>query len=277
MQKILIHQIYYDWPSRRQVLPGFIPLDNSRSLHPDWFELWPILDFLNQFSLDEDCWYGFLSPKFREKTLFDSKYIFDFIENNGEGKDVALFSHSWDQLAYFKNPWEQGELWHPGITSLTQRFLDDTNRNVRIDSIVTDSQSSVFSNFVVAKKEFWTQWHAMAAQFYAYVEAGTADGERSPFADTTSYGSKIGYPMKTFVQERFVCLLLATQKFNVITPEMSLSTPIYSPLFRDGDACRRSLQSCDFMKSCYRNSGDTQYLDMYLKIRASINFTAKTN
>lgn len=274
MPKIFIRQIFYDWPTRRKVLPGLIPFDNSRNERPDWFELWPILQFLNHHELEDECWYGFFSPRFIDKTLFSSKQVFDFIARNGKGQNVALFSPVWDQLAYFKNPWEQGELWHPGITTLTQRFLDDTHRLAAVDTLITDSKSSVFSNYVVAKKDYWTEWRSIAQDFFNYVEAAGPDSE---FSTTTAYGDKVNYPMKTFIQERFSSLLLATGNYKVITPNNSLSAPIFSLLFEDTDDTRRQLQTCDLMKSRYRASADKQYLEMYWRIRAGIHFTGKTS
>lgn len=270
--KIAIRQIFYDWPTRQRVMPGFIPFDNSRNERPDWFELWPILQFLNQHELDDGCWYGFFSPRFVDKTHLTSKQVIDFIAQHGEGNNVALFTPGWDQLAYFKNPWEQGELWYPGITRLTQRFLEDTYRHTALDTLVTDSRSSLFSNYVVARKEFWMEWHSMAIDFFNYVETAGPDSE---FSATTTYGSKAGYPMKTFIQERFSSLLLATRNYKVVTPNNSLSGPIFSHLFEDSDETRRLLQACDLMKSRYRATADNQYLDMYWKLRADIPISEK--
>jgi hypothetical protein len=272
--QIDIRQIFYDWPTRQRVMPGFIPFDNSQNERPDWFELWPILQFLNHHELDDACWYGFFSPRFFDKALFTSKQVIDFIARHGDGNNVALFTLGWDQLAYFKNPWEQGELWHPGITRLTQRFLDDTHRHIALDALVTDSKSSVFSNYVVARKEYWTEWRAMALNFFNYVEAAGPDSE---FSAPTAYGDMANYPIKTFIQERFSSLLLATRSYKVITPNNSLSAPIFSPLFEDSDETRRQLQACDLMKSRYRATADNQYLDMYRKLRADIRFTGKTS
>lgn len=277
MTNIRIHQIFYDWPTRRQTLPGFIPLDNSQNKRPDWFELWSILEYLEGNTLEDDCWYGFLSPKFSEKSGFNAGQVFRFIEARGQGKNVALFSPGWDQLAYFKNPWEQGELWHPGVTALTQRFLDDTGRNIDLDNLVTDSRTSVFSNYVIATKRYWMEWREIALDFFNYVETSAADGGGSPFLDSTSYGSFQGYPIKTFIQERFASLLLATRDFQVIAPDQGYTIPIYDRLFDPGESTRKLLLACDLMKSKYREHGDVAYLDMYRKLRAEVPFTGKTS
>ena len=76
---INIYQIYYDKQTYEMLDKGFLPLDNSNSPRPDWFEFWPIRKFLKETPLNEDSWYGFLSPKFVLKTGFTSTVIKDFI------------------------------------------------------------------------------------------------------------------------------------------------------------------------------------------------------
>ena len=61
-----IYQIYYDASSMAGLDPGFIPLDNSHAQRPDWFEFYPILNYINQTELKDGVWYGFLSPKFKK-------------------------------------------------------------------------------------------------------------------------------------------------------------------------------------------------------------------
>ena len=63
--------------------------------------------------LEENIFYGFFSPKFYEKTGFDSDFISKALAENVD-KDVLLFSPAWDQLCFYVNPWEQGEQHHKG-------------------------------------------------------------------------------------------------------------------------------------------------------------------
>ena len=62
------YQILNHYTSRQDLDPGFDVLDNSTNERPDWYEYWPIRKFLLNGPLDEDAFYGFLSPKFRLKT-----------------------------------------------------------------------------------------------------------------------------------------------------------------------------------------------------------------
>ena len=72
-----IYQIRYD--SRLELDPGFEVLDNSANERPDWFEYWPIRRFLLNEALDENAFYGFLSPKFKLKTGLNFDSVREFI------------------------------------------------------------------------------------------------------------------------------------------------------------------------------------------------------
>jgi hypothetical protein len=266
--KICIYQIYYNNETQKKILPGFIPLDNTKNLRPDWFEFWVILNFLRNNVLDDDAWYGFLSPKFYDKTGFNSDYVIKAIENYGALGNVALFSPGWDQLAYFLNVFEQGDVWHPGLMAASQDFVNKYQLEINLNTLVSDTSSSVFSNYIIAKKAFWIQWRKIAEQFFEYVE------NNPQYQITTTYGSiENKFPMKTFIQERLATLILSTNTFKVLSPDQSFNAPIFSRLFPDDIKTRRLLQACDLMKTKYRESKDEKYLEMYWRIREDIQYS----
>lgn len=124
MNKFNVFQIFYDGSTKASIDLGFIPLDNTNNTRPDWYEFWVILQFLLQHDLKDDHWYGFLSPKFKFKTGLTSDNIYEFLGAiESDGYDAAIASPCWDQIAYYQNLFEQGEVVHPRITSLSQSFL----------------------------------------------------------------------------------------------------------------------------------------------------------
>lgn len=174
----------------------------------------------------------------------------------------------WDQLAYFLNPFEQGEVWHPGLIDASQNFLNIYQPQINLNSLVCDSYSAVFSNYIIAKKEFWIEWKKIAEQFFKYAES---DPE---YQTSTSYGSfENQFPMKTFIQERLATLILCTNNFKVLSPDQSFSAPIFTRLFPDDIKTRRLLQTCDLMKTKYRESKDEKYLEMYWRLRKDIQYS----
>jgi len=265
--KKYVYQIYYNDETRSQLLDGFIPLDNTKNPRPDWFEFWVILNFLRNNTLEDDAWYGFLSPKFHEKTGFTSEYVNNLLDGQEGVGSVVLLSPSWDQLSFFLNPFEQGEMWHPGLLGACQTFIDSTWLELDLSTLVTDTTRSVFSNYIIAKKDFWEEWEILAEEFFRYVENNPEYQSHTPYGAVESQ-----FPMKTFIQERLATVVLASGQFKVACPPYSFMHPIFTRLFPDNIETRVLLQTCDLMKQKYHLSADQKYLDMYWKIRGDITF-----
>jgi hypothetical protein len=264
---IHIYQIYYDQASKQALDPGFIPLDNSNTERPDWYEFWPIRKFLKENQLQEDSWYGFLSPKFAGKTGFNSKTIKELITQYDRVMDVALFSSTWDFIAYYKNCFEQGEVWHENITQVAQMFFNVVGYEVNCAELVNHTQNSVTSNYVIAKPVYWRRWLDLADKLFAVSESNTPLG--NILSGQTTYGPKL-LPFKVFIQERLAPVLLANEKFKVLSPDQSQFRPLFSHLFHENLRTRRTLQTCDLLKERYCATGDRQYLDTYSKLKAEI-------
>ena len=250
-RNIYVYQIFYDDISRRELDGGFIPLDNLSNERPDWFEFWVIRRFLTDTKLQEGAWYGFLSPKFQRKTGVNSKLLYEFLEHTFSHADVALISPGWDQIAYFRNVFEQGEFWHPGLFDTSQRFFDRIGLNINLRTLTSHSLSSVFSNYIVAKPRFWNEWLRIANLFFEYVEHGD-DLLSAAARSKTTYGTQNPIlPMKTFVQERISSVIMAQGDFRVVNYDLSAIFPIFPKLFVDGLKTRRLLQTCDLLKQQY--------------------------
>jgi len=267
---VFVHQIFYDEQSKLALDSGFIPLDNTANERPDWFEFWVIRDFLRKHSLIDDGWYGFLSPKFRQKTGIPSQSVMNLLATVAEQAEVALFSPAWDQLAYFQNPFEQGEVWHPGLTEASQQFFDGIAYPVDLSSLVTHFGNSVFCNYIVAKPRFWMRWLAIANQYFDLMEYRSG---LSVDRQITSYGSTAHLaPMKTFVQERIATVLLSKERFNTVYMDLSQFAPVYTRIFNEDLRTRRMLQACEVLKERYCFTNDEEYLAMFRKLRMNILF-----
>jgi hypothetical protein len=73
-----VYQIYYSDETRKSNDSGFLQLDNLGNDRPDWREYWPIRKYLLENTLDENTFYGFLSPKFKDKTGLSSDQVYEF-------------------------------------------------------------------------------------------------------------------------------------------------------------------------------------------------------
>jgi len=260
-----IYQIFYDEITRAGLDLGFIPLDNRYPKVEGWYEFLPILNFLNNHKLDEGDWYGFLSPKFESKIGLCFKDLVEMIEENDSRADVLLLSPEWDQISYFINVFEQGELCHPGLTSLSQNFLDSAGMEIKLDKAVMDASNSVFSNYIIAKKDYWERWRECANLFFEYVNL------------RSEYNKEVGgifysaYPMKAFIQERLASIVLTKTAFSTINIDQSEWGPVNTLLFEDNQETRKLLRECNELKSKYRRTGESNYLSQYWDVRYKVN------
>lgn len=262
---IEIRQIFYDAATRAAVRPGFVPLDN-RAGRADWYELWPILQFLRGNSLDPDTWYGFVSPKFPDKTGLGWPRMEALLRAHPEA-EVALFSPFWSSLAVCPNPWLQGERDHPGLIAATEAFLRSRGDPTRLDALVTHFDTSVNSNYFIARAAFWREWQALAEAYLAHVEAAATEG----LADRAVTGYRPGerVALKVFVQERLVNLLLLQGRFAVVRPDYEAEVPMAA---LGGRAWARWLHGrCDDAKrAAVTRPGRALWLALFHALRLSI-------
>lgn len=268
MSSAKIFQIFYDDKSRSKLDAGFIGLDNGSALADGWYEFSPIVNYLEANKLEDDVWYGFLSPKFKFKTGCDSEYVYHFLDRVPSSAEVAIFSPGWDQLSYFLNPWEQGEIWHPSLVQVTEQFLKATRRDAGLESIVTDATTSVFSNYFAAKKRFWLAWLEIAKDLKQFV-TDNADFN----SQLISYGGHENLaPMKTFVQERLASYLLAKGHYITVASTRSHDQPVMRRIFPQGDTDKKLFHLCDHYKRLYRKTNNSAYLDSFYLARQQIAF-----
>src|SRR6202451_3291125 len=174
MQAMHIYQILNHYTSPQELDPGFAVLDNSANERPDWFEYWPIRRFLLNEALDENTFYGFLSPKFKLKTSLSSAAVREFILAADPAVDVVLLSPSIHNSAYFLNVFEHGDSEHPGLKSVAKALFDRLELFSDLDSLVSDSRNTVHSNYFIAKPRFWRAWLKLTEQLFSIAE--TAGG-----------------------------------------------------------------------------------------------------
>ena len=89
-----IYQIFFDSESEKNLDRGFSALDNTENARPDWYEFWVIKKFLEKNILEEDVWYGFLSPKFFSKKGLKSENVYEILDSFGDQGDVILLGVS---------------------------------------------------------------------------------------------------------------------------------------------------------------------------------------
>lgn len=262
---IFIHQIYYNDETRAKLDPYFVPLDNSTNLRPDWYEFWVILNFLRDNTLDEDGFYGFLSPGFGMKTGHPGEALVDFARRHRAGSEVLLTEFSWDQTSYFINQFEQSEYWHPG----TMRVSADFFRTVGLDvqNIISHTANSAYSNFIVAKPRFWRKWLELAERLWTYCEVEHPEVGQM----IVRYGrTEAATYAKAFIQERITSVVLAMDRYKSAVLHQMRPRVINPLLFQAQPSLERNLDTLDVLKQYYVATRDPEFMNVFIKIRNRI-------
>jgi hypothetical protein len=261
-----IHQIYYSEQSRSDLDPGFLPLDNLQNERPDWREYWPMRRFLSSQELEPDRYYGFFSPKFRQKTGLTAAAVHEFIGQQGGGPDVISFSPFFDQMAFPLNIVELAAARH-GAADTFARAATLVAPQFQMDRSVMSSLDTIYCNFFVAKPRFWAEWlRASEPIFDAAEQALTEFGQalnRFVMYETASA------PAKVFIIERMASLLLWSQpQWRVKTYNPTLLPPLSAKFA--AMVTGPSLLVLDSLKIAYTRTGAEPYLVAFRQLRETI-------
>jgi hypothetical protein len=264
MHSLHVYQILNHYTSRQELDPGFGVLDNSTNERPDWYEYWPIRNYLLNEKLDENAFYGFLSPKFKHKTNLDAAMVRAFVDGTEAATDVILFSPSIHNSAYFLSVFEHGEAEHPGLSAVAARLFERIQGPVDLSEFISDSRNTVHSNYFIAKPRFWRAWLAITETMFAIAEAPDdplGEALRAP----TTYRGRSDVQMKIFVMERIATWILVSDRRFVSRA-------------RDPFAARSRFYKlpvaivCDALKIAYVTQGRAQYKDVFLLVRSLRRF-----
>lgn len=219
--KLHLYHIAYSEETWSSIPDGMLPLDNRKNERPDWAEYWPIRNFLLNEVLDENTFYGFLSPRFIEKSLFGIHPVINFIKSVDETVDIVPFSPAYDARAIFLNVFEHGEFCHPGFIDLSQNVISKVIRDVDIKSIINTSHTAIFCNYIAAKPRFWRKWLSICERIFFISES--KNNLYANLLNTKYIYRSSSMPAKVFLIERIASFILSTdsnfkiEKFNQST------------------------------------------------------------
>jgi len=248
-----VYQIHY--ATNEAVEPGFLALDNSSNERADWFEYWPIRRFLLNEPLDEESFYGFLSPKFKIKTNLSAAAVREFISLESATTDVVLLSPSLQWTAYHWNVFKFGDAVHPGLLKIADRFFRQIGQPTNLHDLVTTSRNEVYSNYMIGKPGFWRAWLDITEQLFALAESPD-DPLGAELRKPTLYRGSNGVQMKIFIMERIATWILARDsKFvaRVRDPFVARSRVYKLP----------GAIVCDALKIAYVTTRRDEYKDLF--------------
>lgn len=264
--KIHLHYIAYSSETLKDLPHDAELLNNLGNERPDWFEYWPMRQFLLSRNLQEDSFYGFFSPKFSQKTLLTFTEAKNIVAQHYETKDVILFSPQPDMGAFFLNVFEQNETFDPGFIDTCEAFFRHFGSEIPLRQLVMDSRTTVFSNYFVARPAFWREWLYWTEIIFAVCETGYPDSLQKQLTYATTYPGAV--QRKVFFVERIASLLLTLQPHwrvhaaNPFSMAWSASTK-----FRDYPT---ECYIHDALKIAFNDLQHSQYIEAFTNIRNKI-------
>jgi hypothetical protein len=256
MSGVFIYQILNHYTAPSDLDPGFGVVDNSSNERPDWYEYWPMRKFLLNEPLDEDSFYGFLSPKFRQKTNLSAAAAREFVSMESATTDVVLLSPSLHWTAYHLNVFKYGDAVHPGLLKVADRFFRQIGKPTDLDNLVTTSRNEVYSNYMIGKPRFWRTWLKVTERLFEIAES-PADPLGAALREPTAYRGGNSVPMKIFIMERIATWILVR--------DSTLVARVRDP-FLTGKRLYKlpGAIACDALKIAYADAGRrAQYKDVF--------------
>ena len=254
-----VFQILNHYTPRHDLDPGFAVLDNSSNERPDWFEYWPIRKFLLHETLDENEFYGFLSPKFKHKTNLSARWVHEFMRTADAATEVILLSPSIHNSAYYLSVFEHGEAEHPGLSAVAAQLFERFGAPTDLGEFISDSRNTVHSNYFIAKPRFWRAWLAVTELMFSIAEA-PHDALGRELCAPTRYRGGTHVQMKIFVMERIATWLLVT--------DGSFVARVHDPFAARARFYKLPVAlACDALKIAYVTQRRGQYKDVFLMVR----------
>lgn len=182
-------------------------LDNRTNMRPDWFEYWPIRNFLLSKNLDPKGWYGFFSPKFTQKTSLIPKEVNEFIQTYENNNDIITFSPFHKFSTHLFNQFQRHSFSYPPTDEAFRATMTAIGISPAIENVVADSRNTAYCNYFVARLSFWNAWIELGEKIFFLCE-NSNHPIREYLNSPTSY---FNVQLKVFIIEDLVSIILLTQ------------------------------------------------------------------
>ena len=209
-----IFQIYFKPELKDKCDPAFVPYDNTANPNPELRE-WDVWNrFYNSSDAKELDMWGFVSWKFQEKTNLTGQQFLDFVNTN-PGYDVYFVNPCIINEAVFLNSWEQGDMHHPNISDIGNKFLTKLGyQDVSVKDMVLDRTCTMFANYIVGTKEFWDSFMQFSSQLFTEAEKDAEFKHQVFGAGLSNYAHDRTLPNFTFLIERLIPTFIDLKGFK---------------------------------------------------------------
>jgi len=230
-----IFQIYFKPELKDKCDTAFTPFDNTANPRPELRE-WDIWNREHEQRLSEnlDHW-GYVSWKFKEKTNLTGQQVLDHIAAN-PGYDVYLFNPCILNEAVFINSWEQGDLHHPNISTISNSFLAKLGyEDYNVKEVLLDRTHTVFANYLVGNRKFWDMFMEFSNKLFTEADKDPEFKHQVFGEGLSNYAHDHSLPNFTFLIERLIPTFLELNNFSVCPYTYTHDTVLekYQPHFND--------------------------------------------
>jgi hypothetical protein len=258
-----IFQIFYDNLTKNKLDNCFIPFDNSNSLSRDWYEYSVIREIFKKHSFDKEEYIGILSPRFFEKTGMKGIDVLNVIKKSSS--DIISFSPRFDQIAYFKNSFYQGNFHHKGLFDLSKRVFSELGLQVNLDTLVADQTRTIYANFFVAKYSFWEKYLSISEQIF---EISNGSSEIAGLLNTKVFHRNFNnYTYKIFLMERLITVVLELENIN---SEIGFDYIKSVQHLKNVKPILGDLMMLDSFKTAFLQTKKSEYMNLYQSQRKRI-------
>jgi hypothetical protein len=216
LPNIKIFQIYFKPELIVHCDSHFVPLDNTTNPNPELRE-WDVWNREYDKLIDSDLEYwGFVSWKFKEKTNLTGQQVFDFINAYPE-QDVYLLNPCIVNEACFANSWEQGDIHHPNISDIGNKFLQKIGYgDIDVKSMLLDRNTTVFANYVIGSRKFWTKFMEFSRKLFSEADKDPVFKEEVFGAGRSNYAHDKSLPNFTFLIERLIPTFIELEQMSAV-------------------------------------------------------------
>lgn len=221
---IKIFQIYFKPEQLATLDPAFVPLDNTVNLKPELRE-WAIWEQEYERICAEglDYW-GFVSWKFKEKTNLSGEQFLSFITNN-PGADLYFVNPCIVNEAVFANSWEQGDIYHPNISTIGNSFLTKIGyEDVDVRNMLLDRNCTMFANYIVGSRAFWDKFMTFTRKLFTEAEKDPVFKHQVFGAGLSNYAHDKTLPNFTFLIERLIPTFIDLEKISTLAYQYTSET-----------------------------------------------------
>ncbi len=214
-REIEIYQTVISDEQLGHVQPPFIEYDvRKKNSGQEWHEYWHFLHLYNQKKNGQAKYWGNVSYRFTDKTCVTPQAFRSFIEDN-PGYDV-YFINPFEYLTYsFSSPWEQGDVWHPGLIEMTQTILDRLEYGIDIRKLKILPDQVAYCNYFVGNHKFWDRYIEFTRPIFDYIE-NCPDDKLVKRVRGRAYKTR-PCSYHPFIMERMFSTFLAVQGYSILS------------------------------------------------------------